>query len=312
MLSWTRCGDQLGRAAADVDDHRPGVELAAGGHPPPGHARLVVAGEELRREAVAPLDLAEERLAVLGVPDGARPDRERALGAEALELAPVVGEHVAHPGDRQRQEAPARVHALAESGDRERPPDFVDPALVDVRDEQPRRVRAQVDSAHTHGSVVAARALKAGAGRADLGLMRHLLRARTLALALAVPVAAAAFAWWVAQASTGDGRVVSITEGDFHISAPAAIHGGTVRLRIHNLGPDTHELLIARAPAGRLPLRADGLTVDEEEIHLSALEGQERGKTDDLRVRLTPGRYVLFCNMAGHYLAGMRRTILVR
>ena len=140
--------------------------------------------------------------------------------------------------------------------------------------------------------------------------MRHLSRARTLALAAAI--AAVAGAWSVAQAGTGSGRVVSITERDFRISAPASIRAGTVQFRIHNLGPDTHELLIARALNGWLPLRADGLTIDEETIHPSAFEGQERGKTGELRIRLAPGRYVLFCNMAGHYLAGMRKTIVVR
>jgi uncharacterized cupredoxin-like copper-binding protein len=143
--------------------------------------------------------------------------------------------------------------------------------------------------------------------------MRHLSRARTLALALAVAVAAAT--WSVAQASTGDGHagpVVKITERDFRISAPASIRAGTVRFRIHNRGPDTHELLIAHASNGWLPIRDDGLTVDEETIHPSVFEGQERGKTGELRVRLAPGRYVLFCNMAGHYLAGMRKTIVVR
>jgi uncharacterized cupredoxin-like copper-binding protein len=140
--------------------------------------------------------------------------------------------------------------------------------------------------------------------------MRHLSRARTLALGLAI--AGAAAAWSVAQADTGAGRVVSITERDFRISAPASIRAGTVQFRIHNRGPDTHELLIARASNGWLPFRADGLTIDEETIHPSVFEGQERGKTGDLRVRLAPGRYILFCNMAGHYLAGMRKTIVVR
>ena len=107
-------------------------------------------------------------------------------------------------------------------------------------------------------------------------------------------------------------HAVKITERDFRISAPASIRAGTVRFRIHNRGPDTHELLIARASNGWLPFRADGLTVDEETIHPSVFEGQERGKTGELRVRLAPGRYVLFCNMAGHYLAGMRKTIVVR
>ena len=53
--------------------------------------RLLVAAQEPRREAVAPLDLAEERLAVLGVAHRARGDGERPLGAERLELAAVVG-----------------------------------------------------------------------------------------------------------------------------------------------------------------------------------------------------------------------------
>ena len=41
--------------------------------------------QQPRREAVAPLHLAEERLAVLGVADGTRRDRERPLGAEPLQ-----------------------------------------------------------------------------------------------------------------------------------------------------------------------------------------------------------------------------------
>jgi uncharacterized cupredoxin-like copper-binding protein len=37
---------------------------------------------------------------------------------------------------------------------------------------------------------------------------------------------------------------------------------------------------------------------------VDALEPQEPG-VHTLRVNLKPGRYELFCNMAGHYLAGM-------
>jgi uncharacterized cupredoxin-like copper-binding protein len=31
-----------------------------------------------------------------------------------------------------------------------------------------------------------------------------------------------------------------------------------------------------------------------------------------LRLKLTPGRYVFFCNMAGHYLGGMRHEVVVQ
>ena len=101
--------------------------------------RLLLAAEQPRREAVAPLDLAEERLAVLGVADGARRDREHALGAERLGLAAVVGEHVAHARDRQRQQAAPRVHALAETRDLLPQRHLVHAPVVDVRDEEPRR-----------------------------------------------------------------------------------------------------------------------------------------------------------------------------
>ena len=45
--------------------------------------RLLLAAQQAGREAVAPLDLAEEGLAVLGVADRAGADRQHALGAES-------------------------------------------------------------------------------------------------------------------------------------------------------------------------------------------------------------------------------------
>jgi uncharacterized cupredoxin-like copper-binding protein len=58
------------------------------------------------------------------------------------------------------------------------------------------------------------------------------------------------------------------------------------------------------------------VTLDEEAAEESksiagALEPAEPG-IRRLRVHLTPGRYVLFCNMTGHYLGGMDRDIEVQ
>ena len=96
-------------------------------------------------EAVAPLDLAEERLAVLGVAHGARRESERALGAALLDRAAVVVEDVPDARDRLREEVPPRVHAFAEPRDLEPAVDLAHVAVVDVGDEQPGRVRAEVD-----------------------------------------------------------------------------------------------------------------------------------------------------------------------
>ena len=132
----------LGRAAADVEQERLRAERADAA---PRQLGLFVAAQEPRAEAVRPLDLAEERLAVLGVAHGAGGDGERALGAERLELAPVVGQHVAHARDRHRQQPAARVDALAEARDDAAPHDLDDVVALDVRDEQARRVGAEVD-----------------------------------------------------------------------------------------------------------------------------------------------------------------------
>ena len=136
----------LGRAAADVDDERTGVERA---DPAQRQLRLFVAAQQAGGEAVAPLDLAEEGLAVLRVADGARADAERPLGAERLELAPVGGEDVADTRDRDGKEAAPLVDPLAEPGDLEPADDLVQRS-VRVGDEQPGRVRAEVDRRDPH------------------------------------------------------------------------------------------------------------------------------------------------------------------
>jgi uncharacterized cupredoxin-like copper-binding protein len=84
---------------------------------------------------------------------------------------------------------------------------------------------------------------------------------------------------------------------------------------VKNRGPDDHELIVVRADDGRLPLRGDGLTVDEEALERSAagvLEPGDPGSLRTLDVHLVRGRYVLFCNMSGHYLGGMRAVLVVR
>jgi uncharacterized cupredoxin-like copper-binding protein len=109
--------------------------------------------------------------------------------------------------------------------------------------------------------------------------------------------------------------LVRVTERDFHITVPKHVHPGTVRLRLQNRGPDTHELLVVRADGRPLPLRRDDLTVDEDTLKkrdVATIEGVERGRWHDERVVLAQGRYVLFCNMAGHYLAGMHAALVVR
>ena len=144
--------------------------------------------------------------------------------------------------------------------------------------------------------------------------MRHFLFALAGIAVGGVSLLTTAFALSGAAAGA-DAPVQRVTERDFHISAPKQLRAGVVRLIVHNRGPDAHELIVVREPGARLPLRRDRQTVDEDALdrfEAGALEPGEPGGTRELRVRLSPGRYVLFCNMSGHYLGGMRAVLVVR
>jgi uncharacterized cupredoxin-like copper-binding protein len=112
------------------------------------------------------------------------------------------------------------------------------------------------------------------------------------------------------------GTLVGVTEHDFHIATTiASVPTGEVNLRIQNQGPDEHELIVAPVRKGGLPIRSDGFTVNEEAIQSSepgSITPQQPGGTEYLRLHLAPGRYVLFCNMEGHYMAGMHTELVVR
>jgi uncharacterized cupredoxin-like copper-binding protein len=139
---------------------------------------------------------------------------------------------------------------------------------------------------------------------------------RGTGLAIAAVILLAASGCSAGQAGTRTGAtVLRVAERDFHISAPTHVRAGDVRLSVANRGPDAHELIVVRERGSKLPLRRDGVTVNEEALEratVGALEPGTPGRVRDLRVHLTPGRYVLLCNMSGHYLGGMHAALVVR
>jgi hypothetical protein len=107
--------------------------------------------------------------------------------------------------------------------------------------------------------------------------------------------------------------VVRISERDFRIAVePGLIPAGDVELVVRNQGPDTHELIMVRSSGSQPPLRRDGLTVDEEALdEVGAVEGVDPHGVRRVRLHLARGRYELFCNMAGHFMAGMHGELVV-
>ena len=125
----------------------------------------------------------------------------------------------------------------------------------------------------------------------------------------------------VASACSASGRVagagqtfVHVSERDFHIAVtPNHVPAGDVLVVVRNHGPDTHELIMVGSRS-RLPLRLDGLTVNESALSavtVASLDGAGPGRVRQVRLHLAPGRYELFCNMAGHFMAGMHAELVV-
>jgi uncharacterized cupredoxin-like copper-binding protein len=53
--------------------------------------------------------------------------------------------------------------------------------------------------------------------------------------------------------------------------------------------------------------------VDEERAgHLGEVSELEPGKTGALRLDLKPGNYLLFCNIPGHFMAGMWTSFTIK
>ncbi len=108
--------------------------------------------------------------------------------------------------------------------------------------------------------------------------------------------------------------MVAVEEKDFVIVAPARLPAGDVTLTVLNQGPVRHELIIVRSVAGTLPLRSDGTTANEEAlapVTVEALEPAPAGAFRQAHLHLAPGIYELFCNMDGHYRAGMHTQLTV-
>jgi uncharacterized cupredoxin-like copper-binding protein len=143
----------------------------------------------------------------------------------------------------------------------------------------------------------------------------------TVARRTFLPLAGGAAALVLMTACGGAARaesatVVQVSERDFGITAsPHEVSPGAVVVRVRNHGPDRHELIAVRVTSNRLPLRADGMTIDEEALQraeVGVLEPGAPGTVRELRVNLSAGRYVLFCNMSGHYMGGMHTMLVVR
>ena len=93
------------------------------------------------------------------------------------------------------------------------------------------------------------------------------------------------------------------------------IKAGQTKITATNTSTDEdHELLIVKTDLDpmQFPLTSDQSKVDEGKLkELWEVGDLSPGKSKAKTFKLTPGRYVLFCNEMGHFTAGMFKILTV-
>ncbi len=96
----------------------------------------------------------------------------------------------------------------------------------------------------------------------------------------------------------------------------ATVPAGEITFQVVNSSADIeHEMVVAALPdmSAGLPYNEDTARVDEDAdgANLGEVAELEPGASGSLTIRLEPGTYALYCNIAGHYASGMWTILTV-
>ncbi len=96
----------------------------------------------------------------------------------------------------------------------------------------------------------------------------------------------------------------------------STVPAGKITFDVRNISKDMiHEMLVVpvKDENATLPYIAGENRVDEEAAgDLGEVADLDAGKSGSLTLDLKPGIYVLFCNIPGHFMAGMWTTLTVK
>jgi uncharacterized cupredoxin-like copper-binding protein len=114
----------------------------------------------------------------------------------------------------------------------------------------------------------------------------------------------------VALAGGGRGASVGVTLNEMAISlSESRVPAGKVTFVARNAGKTEHELVVLRMPSsGNFRVAAFKA---EELGKIGEIDGVLPGKTRRATLALQPGRYIVICNVPGHYQLGMRAELVV-
>lgn len=120
------------------------------------------------------------------------------------------------------------------------------------------------------------------------------------------------------QVAAPTSQKVTATLSDFKVQLSAAsAPAGTIDFAAHNDGPSQHEFVVFKTDQAEdaLPIDAATNAIDEKGpgvTHVDEIQQFDKGLTQELKVNLPAGRYVLVCNLPTHYKLGMHAVFQVQ
>lgn len=116
-------------------------------------------------------------------------------------------------------------------------------------------------------------------------------------------------------AACGGPATVNVTMTDYEMGLSAdSVPAGEVTFKIENASDITvHEFVVVQSDllATEIPVGEDLLVDESLFTPVDEVEDIPAGEKAELTVTLTPGHYVLLCNIAGHYKLGMHADFTV-
>jgi uncharacterized cupredoxin-like copper-binding protein len=94
------------------------------------------------------------------------------------------------------------------------------------------------------------------------------------------------------------------------LPSPTSAKAGPVAFTVKNTGALAHEFDVVKTnlPVAKLPVKGSRVTLKP----LGKVGPLQPGKSAVLGLSLKPGKYVLYCNVSGHYQAGQRVGFTVK
>lgn len=112
------------------------------------------------------------------------------------------------------------------------------------------------------------------------------------------------------QTAVGAGTTVNAKLREMTVGGvPAKVAAGRVTFVARNLGSVPHELVVVRRPSSGT-LRVASFKAEEHGLAVGEVEEIEPGQSGRVTLTLKPGRYLLICNIVGHYQLGMQAELV--